>query len=206
VNLAPELVALALTLAIVERIIGRESLTRVRPLIEVAMDWMAHTIRTLTAAIAADYAETHLDNYQPLPDDVLGILKHWEAEEKNADAERVIDESGLPELIKAGESHMWEVERIRRDYADHLDANLVLSFDALWHGLRTARSTAAVADMRQDPEGRRRSVAIMVRGMLLFATEFGKHGRLPTLTPEDRLEIEDARDQAMARRHEKPDG
>jgi hypothetical protein len=66
-NLATEAFAIALTIAIVERIVRREARGRLRPRVNRALSALNANVRIFLEALAYDYAQTHIDTFRPLP-------------------------------------------------------------------------------------------------------------------------------------------
>lgn len=203
VNVATELGALALTLAIVERIIQGESQARVRPLVENALNRMASSLEWITASIAVDYTDTHVDNFQSVPTDPVAVLDLWNAEQYSADTERRFDTNGCPYPISVAEVVLDDFVDVRRDYGDHLEPRLVLALDRLIRRLRNTRMYSAMASAAapRDVSGRQALVmSTFVDSLRDFALELRTYGGLPPLDPDSRSLIDARRQQALVSR------
>jgi hypothetical protein len=76
-NLATEALSIAVTIAIVERIVKREASERVRARVEYAMGLIGWDFGLFATSVGIDYAATHLDTFEPLPQDALALFDRF---------------------------------------------------------------------------------------------------------------------------------
>ena len=165
-NVATELAGIAITLAIVERIVQHEAAVRVRPLVSSALQGLSVALKEIAGWVAADYAETHRGNAQPMPMEVMALLELWTKEEDTGDTARSLDEEGWPYAVAVAKAYEPDLEQIRRDHRDYLDPRLVAELDEFLGSLRSARAFVVSSQRENDPIPLRMSVGILVAALI----------------------------------------
>ena len=204
VNIATELAAVALTLAVVERIIRRESALRLRPITTRALDRMQDAVAWVAAYIAVDYAETHLDNPKEIPDGVIAIVDLWIEGEDLTDADRTMAayNEPVPHPVAVAHSHRRDLDQVLRDYGEYLEPRLIVGLDSFVHSIDNAWGAAVTS--HDDPGGQQASVSWIAHAARDFARVFeDETGTRLTVDAEFRSMINGMRALALERRQEK---
>ena len=196
-NLATDAFAIALTIAVVERIVRREARQRLWPRVESAMDGLRQEFRKFVHGLAWDYASTHLHTFRPMPLDPLAFLDHWLAEKEAQDAcqipvqgdERVEISYVVYEGLEMGNALRFYRELDR----DVMEPEVVRAIDDyLWHGVQDGRTMYAIAGRSANPG---ESYAMAERAFVRAGFEFG--AVLARHHPRGLIELDDPTRTAM---------
>jgi hypothetical protein len=137
-NIITGLLAIAVTITLVEGIIQREGRERVKPQLNPILRDIGIQLRSLVAAVAVDYVATHHGNYERLPNHADEVIAHWQGGLRTIDMTRV---GGTSAIFNFATAFAGTLERLEQDYRRELDdaefGAAVLSFG------RAARRNAA---------------------------------------------------------------
>lgn len=129
-------ITVGITITVVERVVRHEAERRSAPIAEDAMRQMWNAIPYLIAHIAADYAETHLDNYQPPPRGLIAALDHWLACADTGDAPRTLEEDGEPMFVDIAEITVRQLLEVRQNSSHVLHPEMAASIDQFVRSVR----------------------------------------------------------------------
>lgn len=154
-NVATLALGVAATITVVEWIIRREERLRYEPWRERVLYWLGLDVRMFTDALLLDYAETHIDNYRPIPDDVLVMLDQWTADHAGEDHPRGdLEHLGRhgPLILLEAENLAERLDRIRTRDLSVLEPDLVRALDDfLW----AAGQGSLLATFQREPGAER---------------------------------------------------
>jgi len=134
-NIATEAFAIALTIAVVERIVRRtherEEEQRIQPRRDRALHVLAFAFRKFAWFAQFDYACTHTStNPEDLPTDPVEVLTLWQEQHGNEDGQRP-GRVGWPLLIDHGVELVEKAQAVGATEREHLPADLVVALDNL---------------------------------------------------------------------------
>jgi hypothetical protein len=180
-NIATEAFSIAVTIAVVERIVTRQARERLRPRTERVIYWVGLNLRLFTSAVVTDYAGTHLHSFKPIPRDLIEMFEFWLEEQKNEDAASIVEVPGAryPMLIACGIEFYDDVKRHVDPNREILEPALIRAVDDLsWHvGQAMQSHDFSKAHWIQDrPAYDRSARSHIVRGGLQFAEAFRDPG------------------------------
>lgn len=189
-NLATEAFAIALTIAVVERIVRREDRRRLQPRVESAMHALRQEFRRFVDGVTVDYAGTHLHSFRPLPRDALEFLDQWLADKDKQDAchaPRRGDPEQLPLVLHQGIELGKALVHYRELDREVMEPELVRAIDDyIWlgsqHGLLMYRIAGRGAERAQ---GYALGDTTIVRGARAFGEVLARHDPLGPLELED---------------------
>lgn len=130
-NIATEALSILVTVAVVERIVRRESERRVAPRRERALAVLSNAVVRFSMNASGDYLVTHLDNAVPPPSDPVGILDGWLLGYGNEDAPRRPGPGGLSRFVDDCVELIERTQRVIDSDRDVLPPDLVVAADNL---------------------------------------------------------------------------
>lgn len=172
-NIATEALSIAVTIAIVERIVRHEAQGRLRPRLErissgIGVRFHESWIRVL----ALDYATTHIWTFCPLPTNTLALIDHWLAGQQEEDATRLeVLDGADPALFGSAESLADSLQRYRESDRDVLEPDLIAAMDGFADSAKEAWVLYRVSrrhGLEQDDE------RVALRHIVLGARRFGE--------------------------------
>jgi hypothetical protein len=179
-NVATEAASIAVTIAVVERIVAHQGRDRPRPRTERAIYWMGLDLRVFSSSIALDYAGTHLHTFKPIPNDVGELCNFWLGAQDEADAGHVpLPGEHYPVLVASAIEFYDDVKRHADPNREILEPELIRAVEDLsWHvGQAMQMHAFSKQTWAGDPVSYERSaLSHVVRGAQQFAEAFRNHG------------------------------
>jgi hypothetical protein len=114
-NIAVEAIAIALTVAVIDRIIREREAARRKPRLDRAMRDVGSEFQMLVRLIALDYVRTHEETARAMPEESLQLLDQWLEDQGTEDVERDLSTGGVPFLVNAA---LQAAESLRRHPLD----------------------------------------------------------------------------------------
>jgi hypothetical protein len=165
------LLAVAATITVIEWVVRREARERLRPRSERALHWIGLELQNFTTAVLLDYAETHLANYRPIPDDVVEMLKQWRMDHDFEDVPRTDIDDGAagkaPLIVLEAVMLARGLDQARSRDLDILEPVLVREIDDFGDAARNALQlcTTSQAEWNETGDDSRGTAAdVIVRG------------------------------------------
>jgi hypothetical protein len=131
-GLATEAIGIALTIAIVERIVERAARQRVQPRVDRAYADIEDALRLMAWAVAMEYANTHDESYERPPMRVRDVLEHWLNGREKAELYPKPSDSVLIALERLA----TELDKVRETNMDILEPTFIVETDTLARHLR----------------------------------------------------------------------
>jgi hypothetical protein len=150
-NVGADFFGIALTIAIIDRIVRSHEHRRIRPLVERAHADMWLALETFAYAAAVDYAATHDATYQDQPVEISAVFEHWL---NGVDSIDVDPPPGSAGVLDAAEELANRLDDTRAAYMDVLDPALLIAADNCARELREARgwvNAAGLLHLTEDP-------------------------------------------------------
>jgi hypothetical protein len=199
-NVATELGSLALTIVVVDSVVGFQTRRRIKPRLDAVFSDITDDCRRLIEAVAIDYIETHVDSFKPIPRDMRAILQQWEDEYDAADTPRKRVDGEPGHLLRLARITGQSLQKIRTENVDilnELEPTLVVAIDDLVRDIENYsffynffRQSAEEADQRSQ-RGHLRSVVGAIQS---FAAEYVTvRGAATELTDSEMRLLEDVR-------------
>lgn len=174
-NIATEALSIAVTIAIVDRIVRSE--TGRRPRVRAALGRIAEALRVMGALVWSEY-KTSRETPVVMPEDLVAVLDLWLAaeEEESADERidddirrQVVDEDDIrPQVVDEASRLATELEQLRRDDGDYIEDPLLLALDAFIASVREGADAASHGDLRYGMHA-------VVEAARDLAAEYGRH-------------------------------
>jgi hypothetical protein len=108
-NVATSAATVGLTVTLIDSIVRRESRDRLAPLLGPPLSHINVEFGRFVAAVAEDYAATHIEAFRPIPTDPLAVLDLWLEEQDNADRSHPGLEDGTDTLRDMGREFALQV-------------------------------------------------------------------------------------------------
>jgi hypothetical protein len=176
-NLGVDAASLVLVVLVVERLTKREAQTRMRLRIDPLFRDIGLELRFFLGTVAYDYAETHLDTFEPIPTDGIELLDQWLLGQSSEDAPRPkIEGFEFPALIEQGLQYQRQTREWLQLDRDVLDPEFVRASDEFRWKCNQAANFYALHASLHDGEESPAAVARVVEGARDFAEVFKRHG------------------------------
>jgi hypothetical protein len=130
-NIATEALSIAVTVAVVERIVDR---SRKAPLVERTLAHMKAEFARLVVAVALDYASTH--RARAIPRDALALLRQWLDDQDTADLPHMPLPPDEETLRDQAREFVRQVEQYEHRDKDMLEPDLRAAMRDLWGSLQ----------------------------------------------------------------------
>ena len=133
-NVATELGSLALTIVVVDSVVGFQTRRRIKPRLDAVFSDITGDFRRLVEAVAIDYIETHVESFKTIPRDMRAILQQWEDEYDAADTPRIRIDGEPGFLLRIARLTGQSLRKIRAanvDILNELEPTLVVAIDDL---------------------------------------------------------------------------
>lgn len=196
-NVVTGLIAVAVTITFVERIVNREARRRLGPRIERLRDGLRANFAALCESVALDYEGTHLKTYRPIPREVLPFLSQWLEDRDKCDIERSGKAARVPLIIEVGRDLRDALRVFRTDDREIMEPDLVRAIDEYLDRANAALDLYRLAEYVSDDETAneiRRAEEAIVDAAHAFGEALTRWDRGTTLVfPEELIGFLEAR-------------
>lgn len=127
-----ESLSIALTVAVVERIVRREETLRKAPRVNRALMHINAEFARFVDAVALDYVATHVEHPRPIPRDRIALLDQWLEDQDRADRPHVPLPPDDETLREQGQEFARQVDQYDHRDRDVLEPELVAAIRDVW--------------------------------------------------------------------------
>lgn len=177
-NIVTEALSIAVTVAIVERIIRREQQKRLAPRVERVLWRVGVSFRSFVDAIALDYADSHYETFKEIPADTRDLIAMWLDEQENEDVLRTpLEGERLPMLVLSAQEFVGDLEQVRERDLDVMEPDLVRVVDDFQWRTAQAANIIGLAAMSSRPVANSERIALktVVNSADAFASVFRRY-------------------------------